>query len=389
MRKASCIYFRRDGYCVNGNECQFSHMTPTEPCRIFFENNGKCKYGSACSFSHRKAESTVKMPRHSTLVSKQPPSVHVALDPSSNVENALSMGHDSVESDAHAFEFNSHVIDSIDKLWDFADTVQDDPYGGAYFYGAVGTFDTGRVGKVPVPHQQVKNSWVAIAKKNAEVAEESDQPETYKTPSRVHKRELCHFFQTGNCRYGNSCLNIHSLDGSDMDLRHNPTVTGNIATCVPSSDLDCIAVNAECGICFSPRPDDGLYGILSNCDCTFCLVCIRQWRTLHGKEISSNSSQVRLCPLCRCESYFTIPSMIPSKKSEKKDILIQNYRASLKKIQCKFSVNNQLCPFGSSCFYLHREEEKTVVRHLMNSNGQVEIKGEGMDLFCFVKGKLK
>ena len=38
--------------------------------------------------------------------------------------------------------------------------------------------------------------------------------------------------------------------------------------------------SAECGICMGAPADSarGLFGVLSNCACVFCLDCIRAWR---------------------------------------------------------------------------------------------------------------
>jgi len=198
----------------------------------------------------------------------------------------------------------------------------------------------------------------------------------------LRKKEVCAFFATGNCRYGARCMNIHTLggDGDEDYVDVRTQVQGQQGL---SGQEDVVA--AECGICYG-RPTDGVYGILSHCDCIFCLSCIRQWRTQHGKEIAS-SGQVRLCPLCRVESYFTVPSLVALRHGDKKDLLIQNYRLSLKKIPCKFA--GQVCPFGSSCFYFHPESDRAAVHHLLNSAGEVEVRGEGLDLFSFVKTKLK
>jgi hypothetical protein len=91
--------------------------------------------------------------------------------------------------------------------------------------------------------------------------------------------------------------------------------------------------------------------------------------------------------------------MVSFKRGLRKDLLIQNYRASLKKIPCKYLYSGAgervagaaepTCPHGNSCFYLHRDEDKTVVHHVLNKNGEVEVRGTGQDLFSFVKKGLE
>ena len=277
----------------------------------------------------------------------------------------------------------------IDSLWDHAEDGGSD--GGVYFYGAAGTsFDGGGQGGAKATRSNGGGSWAAVAKKNAVPPPEgsSAQAAAARAQPAARKRVVCVFFGTGNCRYGARCMNIHSLGSGgggggedDLDVREVAGAAGDEG----GGGGDEVAP-ADCGICYSNRPEDGVYGILSHCDCIFCLSCIRQWRTQHGKEITSSAGQVRLCPLCRVESHFTVPSVVALTHGDKKDLLIRNYRASLKKIPCKFASQ---CPFGNSCFYLHPDSDRTMVHHLLNASGEVEVRGEGLDLFSFVKNKLK
>ena len=279
----------------------------------------------------------------------------------------------------------------LESLWDHSDGAGGgkDALQGAYFYGAAGAGSfQGEGGKEPA-------NWASVAKK---VADPQDANSTQSFPAHPSKgpvrreRVVCPFFATGNCRYGSRCLNIHSLDGSDADIRQSSASASSAGTASHEAQQpsDEQLPPDECGICMASRPEDGLYGVLSCCDCCFCLQCIRQWRTQHGKEVSSSSSQVRLCPLCRVESFFTIPSLTFLRRGERKELLITKYREQLKKTPCKFSFAAQVCPFGSSCFYLHRDEDRTSVHHLLNGNGEVEVRGEGggASLFDFVSRKL-
>eukprot|EP00597_Dinobryon_sp_UTEXLB2267_P012377 CAMPEP_0170113074 /NCGR_PEP_ID=MMETSP0020_2-20130122/9617_1 /TAXON_ID=98059 /ORGANISM="Dinobryon sp., Strain UTEXLB2267" /LENGTH=154 /DNA_ID=CAMNT_0010339251 /DNA_START=687 /DNA_END=1151 /DNA_ORIENTATION=+ len=103
----------------------------------------------------------------------------------------------------------------------------------------------------------------------------------------------------------------------------------------------------ECGICISvPK----VFGILSNCDCVFCLECIRDWRK-EGLNVAKSSEQVRRCPLCTKETYFICPSPKYVTRNDK-DELITAYKESLLTKECKH-YKMGTCPFGSSCFYLH------------------------------------
>ena len=79
----------------------------------------------------------------------------------------------------------------------------------------------------------------------------------------------CKFFLSGSCVYGSRCRYRHDKENG-------------IETSV-KSDL-------ECGICMA-MIDGCQLGMMSHCNCLFCLNCIRNWRK-DGLEISG-PSQVR------------------------------------------------------------------------------------------------
>lgn len=82
---------------------------------------------------------------------------------------------------------------------------------------------------------------------------------------------------------------------------------------------------AECGICLEVIMERGKrFGLMSRffyiiessasyfislaeCDHSFCLTCIRAWRS-KSKDATNASAMVKSCPTCRKESLFVIPS---------------------------------------------------------------------------------
>jgi hypothetical protein len=167
------------------------------------------------------------------------------------------------------------------------------------------------------------------------------------------KREVCKFFLKGGCTFGEACRNLHVVDVADLDMgdaperkahtssqdfpakpgpsdlthgpRRAPGAEANLQDCAwpsmssrkgragpspagyigqgrtSSSEVD----DAECVICTdSIRKRGEKFGMLENCDHAFCLSCIRSWRKQKENQDRIN---LRMCPVCRNESFFVIP----------------------------------------------------------------------------------
>ena len=114
---------------------------------------------------------------------------------------------------------------------------------------------------------------------------------------------------------------------------------------------------SECGICFENVKRRGeRFGMLESCDHAFCLSCIRGWR----REREQDKQNLRLCPVCRKESFYVIPSdAIILDPAEKRQIIDQ-YKQEMGRIPCKlFDYGRGSCQFGNSCFYAHLNPDGT------------------------------
>lgn len=147
---------------------------------------------------------------------------------------------------------------------------------------------------------------------------------------------VCEFFMRGNCRYGESCKFYHPPDANkdnDYDDYEEP--------------------DEECCICLEKVLARGSkFGVLDQCDHTFCLKCIRGWRSTYDKRNSKH--HFRTCPICRRNSFIVIPSVHMIKSGPEKEALIEEYKEVLKSIPCKhFNRGKGQCPFMNSCLYAH------------------------------------
>uniref|UniRef100_A0A7S2J564 RING-type E3 ubiquitin transferase n=1 Tax=Alexandrium andersonii TaxID=327968 RepID=A0A7S2J564_9DINO len=211
-------------------------------------------------------------------------------------------------------------------------------------------------------------------------------------------RNVCKFFLQGSCNFGDSCRNLHVVDVAqlDGDPAHSSQPTpgcGSSAALHAFEDEGQDALDlgvgpppfpppppsasgsshspqdrwsrraragedAECGICFeSIRTKGERFGMLENCACAFCLSCIRSWRKQKEQQDKVN---LRMCPLCRNESFFVVPCesliMDPAEKTR----AIEKYKHQMSLVPCQaFDYGRGKCPFGSSCFYAHLNPDGT------------------------------
>lgn len=79
-----------------------------------------------------------------------------------------------------------------------------------------------------------------------------------------------------------------------------------------------------------------------------------EWR----KEGSDDVTSRRVCPTCRKPSDYVVPAARLPSTAEEKEVLLRNYRAARAGVPCKnFDGTRGSCPFGSDCFYAHRDSK--------------------------------
>lgn len=187
------------------------------------------------------------------------------------------------------------------------------------------------------------------------------------TPISLAERPICSLAIEGNCHYGESCPNIHgtvcSICGKNClhPYRSNES-DAHIKLCEKNKKrLEALrrSEEIECSVCLErvlskPTSAERKFGLLSECDHSFCISCIRNWRSNSPSSGMDVNTALRACPICRKLSYFVIPSVSWYSSKEEKQEIIDNYKAKLKSIDCKyFDFGHSRCPFGTSCFYKH------------------------------------
>ena len=352
MTSMLCTFFARDGYCSKGQYCQFSHVQGAQPsiCKNFLNANG-CRFGSSCAFQHA-VKST-----HGTRGGGH------TLKPASNIDSCRNNGKlsnvasistvdgvnqsvpivprsydESLERDDVVTESNfvaSAYESNAQANWNFdPNEVESSNMDGVYFYGASGTASF-------LDNKSSESIWNLNSRKG-HIAPSSSHREneigskSIKRSHVDHKDVICPFHVNGDCKFGSKCRYQHEL-GNDYTVGNYDLC--DIDSAVDERELKSNVINEtrilECNICIS-QPDKSkgeLFGIMSHCKCVFCLNCIREWRN-EGLKNPGKVDQIRICPTCRVNSFFVIPSMNVV-YGKNKDDLILRYKESLALTPCK------------------------------------------------------
>ncbi|XP_036891710.1 E3 ubiquitin-protein ligase makorin-1-like [Sturnira hondurensis] len=191
--------------------------------------------------------------------------------------------------------------------------------------------------------------------------------QTFVTSEDSQERPLCPYAAVGKCRYGENCKDLHGdiCDLCGLQALH-PTDAAqrseHIKSCIETHEENMefsFAVQRSkdkvCGICKEvvydkANPSECRFGILSNCNHTYCLKCIRKWRS--AGEFANKI--IKSCPECRITSDFVVPSEHWVEEREEKQKLIQQYKEAMNNKVCRyFNEGRGSCRFARSCFYKH------------------------------------
>jgi hypothetical protein len=256
-----CIFYKRDGFCAKGSACEYFHddgSVPKTACKNFGTSSG-CKFGDACRFEHVR-RSAARSPNSSRVGNVAISSVGAGIC-SGGSSSSSDSGSSSTSSNTNSVNTNpanSSNSNVAVNAWGFVD---EEP---VYFYGAPGTFEA------PAPQK----SYADATGSDVEITETA-QNILVSTSAGNEDAKVCPFFFSSGCKFGSRCKYSHSLSTESAD----------------SGEAARISTNMECGICMG-FPENGIYGLLNNCSCVFCLECIRGWRS-EGLAIVHENSQVR------------------------------------------------------------------------------------------------
>ncbi|XP_068996674.1 makorin, ring finger protein, 4 [Embiotoca jacksoni] len=216
--------------------------------------------------------------------------------------------------------------------------------------------------------------------------------------------QICRYFQKGVCWYGERCRYLHALQpdvdtaaagrrgsvptvssssvshvspdrrGSEPALRQaeetsslEMPVDGAVAAVAAAAAAVAVAVapgsheaegflrsrNVTCGICMDKVYEKSdtrkqVFGILPNCNHSFCLECIMSWR----KTKDLGPDVVKTCPQCRVRSAFYVPNKYWVEGQEKETV-IASFKEKFSNRMCSYYARYRPCPFRTECLYRH------------------------------------
>lgn len=340
-KQVTCRYFMH-GVCKEGDNCRYSHDLSTGQsamvCRYY--QRGCCAYGDHCRYEHTKPlmqeeELTTVNPAAKTYPSD------LALLPETVEEDIIEIEDENIDLAAAGVGAEDWV--------NAVEFVPGQPYCGRAAPSCT---------EVPLEEMVIEEEY-----EKQEADEEM-------------KKQLCPYAAVGESRYGENCVYIHGdvCDMCGLQVLHPVDAaqrSQHIKSCIEAHEKDMelsFAVQRSkdmvCGICMEvvyekANPSERRFGILSNCNHTYCLKCIRKWRSAKQFE----SKIIKSCPECRITSNFVIPSEYWVEEKEEKQKLIQKYKEAMSNKPCRyFDEGRGSCPFGGNCFYKHaypdgRQEE--------------------------------
>ncbi|EDM15387.1 rCG28025, isoform CRA_c [Rattus norvegicus] len=263
-KQVTCRYFMH-GVCKEGDNCRYSHDLSDSPygvvCKYF--QRGYCVYGDRCRYEHSKP-----------LKQEEVTATDLSAKPSPAASSSLPSGVGSLAEmnpgEAESRNPNFPTVGAGSEDWVNAiEFVPGQPYCG-----------------------RTAPSCTEVPLQGSVTKEESEkEPTTVET-----EKQLCPYAAVGECRYGENCVYLHgdSCDMCGLQVLHPMDAaqrSQHIKSCIEAHEKDMelsFAVQRSkdmvCGICMEvvyekANPSERRFGILSNCNHTYCLKCIRKWRS--------------------------------------------------------------------------------------------------------------
>ncbi|XP_036708192.1 probable E3 ubiquitin-protein ligase makorin-2 [Balaenoptera musculus] len=367
-KQVTCRYFMR-GMCREGNQCLFSHdlanSKPSTICKYY--QKGCCAYGTCCRYDHTRPSAAAggamgTVPHGVPSLgfhSPHPPSYLTASIVKTNL-------HEPGKREKRTLVLRDRNLSGMAEE-KTCPSVVSNPGGCSDLQNSPEL----------KPHSYLEAISSGLDNLEASISYSSEQ-------------QLCPYAAAGECRFGDACVYLHGevceicrlqvLHPFDPEHRkaHEKICMSTFEHEMEKAFAFQASQDKVCSICMEvilekASASERRFGILSNCNHTYCLSCIRQWR--YAKQFENPI--IKSCPECHVISEFVIPSVYWVEDQNKKNELIEAFKQGMGKKVCKyFEQGKGTCPFGSKCLYRHaypdgRLAEPEKPRKQLSSEGTV------------------
>lgn len=365
-----CRYFA-SGYCANGSSCRFLHVDEQKPSGAAEPSFAR---PAAADFVVRPG--VVNAPLSGSWEQPPVPRSPVVSDGYVDFSTAYASVFGPQSNDAR--DASRNVTERSPSSLPFSDDGDDDD-DDALLRAAAAPSDADLAFVTSIGEIRA-STYVSAAQRGRGTREDEarsaahghldaapPQPRFWREPAADGlKAMLCKFHTDGDCRYGERCRYTHGIAceicGKNALHPHDEELSAHHRR-VCASDQERRrrveeSASVECGVCFeSPVAIGRKFGLLQYCDHAFCLECIREWRGTDSAGTFGREA-IRMCPLCRTESYLVIPSDTYENSMEAKEALMESYKKRLSNIPCRYyDFGAGECPFLGSCLYAHIDSD--------------------------------
>uniref|UniRef100_A0A8C8WDX1 E3 ubiquitin-protein ligase makorin-2 n=1 Tax=Panthera leo TaxID=9689 RepID=A0A8C8WDX1_PANLE len=370
-KQVTCRYFMH-GVCREGNQCLFSHdlanSKPSTICKYY--QKGYCAYGTRCRYDHTRPSAAAGGAVGTVPHGVSSPGFH-SPHPASDLTASIVKTnlHEPGKREKRTLVLRDRNLSGMAEEKTCPSVVSNP--------GGCSDLQNGPEMK---PH-----SYLDAIRSGLDDLEASS--------SYSSEQQLCPYAAAGECRFGDACVYLHGevceicrlrvLHPFDPEQRkaHEKICMSTFEHEMEKAFAFQASQDKVCSICMEvvlekASASERRFGILSNCNHTYCLSCIRQWRCAKQFE----NPIIKSCPECRVISEFVIPSVYWVEDQNKKNELIEAFKQGMGKKACKyFEQGKGTCPFGSKCLYRHaypdgRLAEPEKPRKQLSSEGTVRVR---------------
>ncbi|XP_037334029.2 makorin, ring finger protein, 4 [Pungitius pungitius] len=295
-----------NGSCRFGQRCSYRHewpdIPPSQICRYF--QKGACWYGESCRYLH-------------------------VLQP--EADGAVAGRRGSVPTVSSRAAYVPPDRRGSEPALPHADVLSRQPYSRSQF-----VFN--------ISDPQHNTGFLA-----ADIAEEQSQDNSPLTADcqAAHSPEAAQ-----------ACAGRNEQETANETIEGGAGVAGAAAAFSTRGNVEEIETflrseNVTCGICMDKvyektDPRNHVFGILPNCNHSFCLQCIMTWR----KTKDLGPDVVKSCPQCRVRSAFYVPHKLWV-EGQAKERVVAAFKEKFSKKRCNYYTRYRCCPFNSECLYWH------------------------------------